>query len=117
MSRRFQSYNFDQVFQVVEIHGGDGSDARAYTLCDLRGSRELGFSQPVSVDRLTAVEVLPLAQISEDQPTRLQVDINGTYHTGTLRGQSADGKVHIRFDDRDEIQVYDLATCKYRWLP
>ncbi len=102
--------------QVDEIHGEDGSDARAYTLCDLQGSRSLGFSQPVSADRLTAVEVLPLVQASEDQRTRIQVDINGTYHSGTVRGQSADGKVHIQFDDRDEVQVYDLATCKYRWL-
>ena len=44
VSRRFQSPIFDQVFQVVETHG-DGPDAKAYTLCDLSGSREnLGFT-------------------------------------------------------------------------
>ena len=62
VSKRFQAPNYDQVYQVVEIHGADGSDARAYTLSDLQGSRSLGFSQPVAADRLTAVEVLPLAQ-------------------------------------------------------
>ena len=115
VSNRFQSPNYDEVYQVVEIHG-EGDEARTYTLSDLCGSRELGFSQPVHVDRLTPVEVLPLAQVSDDQHIRIEINHNGVWLPGTVRAQSVDGKVHIRLDDHDEVQVYDLAVTKYRWV-
>ena len=96
---------------------GDGSEAKAYTLSDLAGKREgLGFSQPVASDRCTPVELMPLAQISEDQRTRISVDYNGTYHDGSVTAQAMDGKVYVRFDDREEVQCLDLATAKYRWI-
>ena len=115
-SVRFQPRNYDEIYQVVETHGRDGSDTKAYTLSDLQGSRELVFSQPVAADRLTSVEILPLAQPSADQRTRIQVDIDGTYCSGTIQAQSIDGKVHIKFDDFEEVEVYGLATWQYRWL-
>ena len=71
VSARLQSPNFDDIYQIVEVHG-DGSEAKAYTLSDLVGNRDnLGFSQPVASDRLTPVELLPLAPESEDVHTRL----------------------------------------------
>ena len=71
VSTRFQVPTFDQVFQVVESHGID-QDAKAYTLSDLSGSREnLGFTQPVALDRLIPIELLPLAQTDVDQATRI----------------------------------------------
>ena len=101
VSNRFQSSNYDDVFQVVEIHGPDGDEARAYTLCDVAGSREIRFSQPVHVDRLTPVEVLPLAQISDDQHTRIEVDHNGTWFSGTVCAQSADCLLYTSPSPRD----------------
>jgi hypothetical protein len=47
ISKRLQRKNRDEIYQVVETHG-DGVEAKAYTVCDLRGRRDdSGFSQPV----------------------------------------------------------------------
>ena len=109
--------NFDEVFQVVEVHG-DGVEAKAYTLSNLKGKRDgLGFTQPVASDRLTPVDMLPLAQPSVDTPTRIAVRLAGVEHDGTVINQSIDGKVYIKFDDSQEERCFDLSSTQYRWLP
>lgn len=117
VSARFQRRNFDDVYQVVEVHG-DGAEAKAHTVCDLKGNREgLGFAQPVAAERLTPIELLPLAQPSEDQPTRILLNVAGQDRAGTVVNQTIDGKVYIRFDDGDGVaKCYDLATTRYQWL-
>ena len=116
VSQRFQSPNFEEVFQVVECHGS-GTEARAYTLCDLRGKRDnLGFVQPVTADRLTPVEMLPLAQLTEDSPTHIYINDRGTDRRAQVMSQAADGKVNIRYDDEEIETTVDFSKCKYRWL-
>ena len=116
VSKRFQSPTFDKVFQVVETHGS-GPDAKAYTLSDLSGSRDnLGFTQPIALDRLIPIEMLPLAHTDEDDATRLLVSGPGRDRHATVTAQSADGKVYLRYDDDDTEHCVDLATLKYQWL-
>ena len=104
------------MFQIVEVHG-EGQDAKAYTLSDLSGNREdLGFTQPVAKTRLVPIELLPLAQITDDQPTRLLINDRGRDREATIVAQTADGKVYIRYEDTDEEQCVDLASLRYQWL-
>ena len=107
----------DDVFQVYRVHG-DGSRAKAYTLSDLAGRTEgLGFSQPVAYDRLTPVEMLPLAAEAEDIKTRIIVTMpSGAEKEGVIEAQSVDGKVHINFNDGQGASCYDLSSTQYRWL-
>ena len=116
VSKRFQSPVFDQAFQVVEVHG-NGSDAKAYTVSDLAGQRDdLGFVQPVALDRLVPIELLPLSQPSEDQNTRLLIHEGGRERRATIVAQSIDGKVYLKYDDDDEEHCVDLASLKYQWV-
>ena len=116
VSQRFQGRHFDEPFQVVEVHGS-GVDNKVYTLANLTGEREgLGFSQPVALERLTPIEMLPLAQVSENEYTRIRLDLPGGPRDGSVTNQSIDGKVYIRFDGETKDQCVDLAASKYHWL-
>ena len=118
ISHRFQNPNFEAVFQVVEVHG-EGDDAKAYTVSDLHGNREgLGFGQPLALTRLTPIELLPLAELSEDQATGILLSDRGRDRPATVKAQCMDGKVYVVFDDDPHHEhLLDLATCKYQWLP
>ena len=77
ISVRLQSRHFNEIYQVMEVHG-DGSEAKAYTVSDLRGQRDdLGFTQPVAAYRLTPIDLLPLTAPSVDSPSRILLDILG----------------------------------------
>ena len=116
VSVRLQRPNFDELYQVVEVHG-DGLDAKAYTVSDLRGNREgLGFTQLVAADRLTSMDVLLLMAPSEDAPSRILLKIGGEDKAGTVVNQSVDGRVAIRMDHDGSESCYDLSTTKYRWI-
>ena len=117
VGKRFQQKNFDDAFMVVEVHG-DGSNAKAYTLSDLAGRREgLGFSQPVAAERLTPIELLPLASESSDVNTRLVLTDAGRDRPAEIKAQSMDGRVYVTYDDEpDETYCIDLSTSSYRWL-
>ena len=61
LSLRFQQKHYDDVFQVVCVHG-EGSAAKTYTLCNSQGQRDnLGFTQLVAAERLTPVDILPMS--------------------------------------------------------
>ena len=115
ISKRFQTGTFDQVFQVVEAHG-DGADAKAYTLSDLTGNRELPFEQPVALDRLIPVEMLPLAHVDGDTRTRIGIHEGGRERRATIVNQTMDGRVYIRYDDETIDHCVDLASLRYEWL-
>ncbi len=84
-------------FQAVEVHG-DGEEAKAYTVCNIRGEREqLGLTQPVSAGRLTPIEVRPLQTMSGDQHTRLSLVDGSSERVGTVTSQTLDGKVCVTF--------------------
>ena len=100
----------------MEVHG-DGLDAKAYTVSDLRGNRKgLGFTQLVAADRLTPVDVLPLMAPSEDAPSRILLKIGGEDKAGTVVNQSVDGRVATRMDHDGSESCYDLSTAKYKWI-
>ena len=116
ISVRLQQGNYSDIYQVVEVHG-DGSEAKAYTVSDLKGQREdLGFTQPVASDRLTPIDLLPLMAPSEETPTRILLSILGEDRPGTVVNQCIDGRIKIRFDHDGSEEFYDLSQAKYMWI-
>ena len=96
---------------------GDGSEAQAYTVSDLKGQREdLGFTQPVASDRLTLIDLLLLMAPSEETPTRILLNVRGEDRSGTVVNQYVDGRVKIRFDHDGSEEFYDLSQAKYKWI-
>ena len=112
----FQRKNFDEMFQVVAVNG-TSSEAKSYTLCDLHGNTEgLGFVQPVTYDRITPIEVLPIQHETEDQSSQLLIHDGGMSREATLVSQSLDGRVNIRYHDEDIEHTVDLSQMRYQWL-
>ena len=112
-SKKSQAPNFDTVYQIANQTGGDAR-TRALVLCDpTTGSKDLGFHQPVSADRLVPVQLAPLTTpIGPDQP-RTRLTVNNK--SGTVEAVGIDGRVHVRWDDGG-IEVLDLTTTAYQWL-
>ena len=117
VSSRFQRPTFDKCFQVVEVHGTEET-AKAYTLSDLQGNRDgLGFTQPVSLDRLIPVELLPLIRPAEDGPVRINLQEAGRDRPARITNQCLDGRVYIEYEDAPGVErCIDLSTCRYQWL-
>ena len=116
ISQRLQNPNFDDVYQVVEVHG-DGSEAKTYTVADLSGKRTgLGFGQPVACERLTPVELLPLTPPSEDVRTKLVIFEGNQERRADIKAQSLDGCVYLEYEDDPGHSVcVDLSQMNYRW--
>ena len=114
---RFQQKHYDEVFQVVTVHG-EGSAAKTYTLCNSQGQRDnLGFAQPVAAERLTPVDILPMSAPADDVNTRLSLQQAGVGMEGTIVSQRLDGIVYIVFDDDPDVEVpTDLTKAKYHWI-
>jgi hypothetical protein len=116
VSYRFQPKHHDQVFQVVHVNG-EPDGVCTYVLSDLLGRRSgLGFSQPVAAERLTPVELLPLARPLEEARTELVLEEQGRERKATIEGQTADVKVHVKYENIEDITTIDLATANYRWV-
>jgi hypothetical protein len=113
-SERFRVPWRQVIYQVRDIiHGGSREvPVRSCVLCDpATGSTELGFAQPVSVDQLRPVEILPLSQPVAEGSTRLK--IGDKY--GTVVNQCIDGRVYVRFDGESTDRLFDLSRTNYRW--
>ena len=118
VSVRFDQTNYDQVYQIVECIG-DSEVAKQYVVSDLYGRRDgLGFMQPVAVERLTPVNLLPLVHESGDRHTRISIDYAGGAKEGTILAQAANGAVQVHFDGEplDDAEFLHLERLKYRWL-
>ena len=98
---------------------GEGAAAKAYVLSALKGNTEnLGFTQPVSYDRLAPIDMLPLVHPHEENGTRMFVDVGGDTRAGDVVHQTVDGKVYVRFDDNPGVEeALYLCTARYRWQP
>ena len=97
---------------------GEGSAAKAYTLCNSHGQRDnLGFAQPVAAERLTPVDVLPMSAPAEDVNTRISLQQAGVRREATIVSQRLDGVVYVTFDDDPGVEVpVDLTRARYNWL-
>ena len=76
---------------------------------------DLGFEQPVALQRLVPIELLPIAR-TDDQTTRLMVHDRGRQRPATIMAQAADGRVYVQFEDDDTEHCLDLSQMKYHWL-
>jgi len=112
VSGRFKHKTDKRLFQIFHAAGGDESKARAFTLMDpATGSTKFEFSQPVAADRLVPVEVLPLTK-SHDEVTRLK----SRNRTGTVEATSVDGRVHVKWDGKDVVEVCDLTRMPHEFI-
>ena len=114
-SERFRVAWRDTVYQVHDIVEGGTREVpvRSCVLCDpSTGSTELGFTQPVSVDDLKAVEILPVARPVAEGRTRVKIGEK----VGTVINQCMDGRVYIRFDGEQIDRLYDLSRTDYQWV-
>ena len=107
----------NMLYQIVATHGASSEDTRnirSYTICDANSGQthNLGFSQPVTADRLCLVEVAPLTRPIDDGPTRILLNDR----QGTVTAQSLDGRVKIQFEGEEHDEWYDLTHHSYRWL-
>ena len=88
-------------FFLVHDNMGEGAEAKAYIVSDFKGAADnLGFAQPVSYDRLTLAEVLPLAHAEDGIKTRITVDDTDGSRSGAVKNQRVDSTVYIEFDDK-----------------
>ena len=114
ISKRLLRKSRDEIYQVVEMHG-DGVEAKAHTVCDLKGRREdLGFSQPVAAELLTPVDTLPLVP-GEQQSSRILLKLRGHDKSGTVVNRFLDGRVNIRFGNGSD-RCFDLCTTDHTWI-
>ena len=115
ISDRFKARWRTEIFQIQELISGGSREVpvRSCILCDpSSGANDLGFSQPVSVDQLRAVEVLPISCPDSEGRTRVKIDD----WTGTIVNQCLDGRVYIRKDGDKHDFLYDLSKTNYQWL-
>ena len=86
---------------------------RSCVICDpSTGSTDLGFTQPVSVDLLRSVEVLPLSRPVAEGHTRIRI----ADKVGSIVNQCMDGRVYVKFDDTVTEELYDLSKTNYQWV-
>ena len=111
-SVRFRHDVDKRLFQIHSATGGDPAKARTYTLMDpATGSTEFEFAQPVSADRLIAVEVLPLTH-AHDEKTK----IRSGNREGEVTATCVDGRVHVRWNGRDDTEVVDLSRLPHEFM-
>jgi len=78
----------------------------------------MGFTQPVSYDRLTPSDMLPMVHPHEEGNTRIYVDVGGDARAGVVANQTLDCKVYVKFDGNPDVEeALDLCTARYRWQP
>ena len=116
VSKRFQSFNYDEIFQVREILGSSLEEAKAYIISNLAGSTDIGHIQPIARERLTPVEVTPFLQTAGDSRTRLAIDMGkGELENATIVSLFLDGRVLIEMEDGCDQHTIDLTEHEYQW--
>ena len=88
-------------------------------LCDPdTRSTELGFSQPVAIDRLVKYDLCNLElPIQADHPVRIEIATGdqGVWRRGTIVSWSGTGKLFVRFDSGEETCL-ELADHEHRYV-
>ena len=112
-SRRLQSKLYDQLFEVKKK-----LSATTVVLQDPdTGSTELGFGQPVNVQRLVPYDLRNLEAPVAGGPLHLEVRTDSGWERAELTHQSATGTVLLDFASRPALSgYYNLEAEEYRWL-
>ena len=103
------------IYEVYKITG-----ASHVILCDPdTRSTELGFSQPVAIDRLVRYDLCNVEiPIEAEYPVRIEIVIGnqGMWRRGTIMSWSGTGKVFLKFDDNTEEVCLELADHEHRYV-
>ena len=80
------------------------------------GNSDLGFAQPVAVERLVPFDLQQLEEpLAGRQPTlEIRTGAGDAWRAATIVAQLATGAVRLRFADEEEA-IVDLANEEYRW--
>ena len=113
ISRKIQPLTDTRLFLVEKAIGPS-----TYILADPdTGSTELGFPQPVGLERLVPYDLCELeTPINEKEP--LYIEIHDTRYgvkQYRIAAQSTTGRVRLRDDRTDQEHTADLATLDWRW--
>ena len=111
-SERFANSIEGRLYQVQSRPPGDPLTTKTVTLMDpATGSTDLGFAQPVHIDRLVPVDILPLLT-PHDTRTRVKVGDR----LGNIEATCVDGRVHVRYDGEGHTTVEDLSRSPHHFV-
>ena len=89
-----------------------------YFLEDLRGNQDLGFGQPIHIERLLPADIAePDLQTLLQERNQLRVWLNSTDATGTdceIIQRAADGYIQVKTPDNRTYWI-DLRYTRYEW--
>ena len=113
VSRKLLSLCYNRLFRVKKVLGPS-----TYFLVDAdTGDDQLGFPQPVALDRLVPYDLCEMeTPIDDKEPLRIEIVPEHGGGTHRIVSQSATGKVRTRNEANGEEQTVDLARLDWRWL-
>ena len=112
-SKRLQSKLYTTLYEVKKV-----LSPNTVVLCNPdTGETDLGFGQPVSVERVVLHDLRSLeTPVDSERPLRLEINQGGEWKAATLTHQSATGAVKVVFDGCADPEVLELQQEEYRWL-
>jgi len=112
-SRKLLALCDTRLYRVRKVVGPS-----TYYLADAdTGNTDLGFPQPVALDRLVPFDLCEL-EVPTDEKEPLRVEVDREHGGGTYRivSQSATGRVRLRDETSGEEHTADLAKLDWRWV-
>lgn len=102
-----------RLYRVAKVVGPS-----TYFLADAdTGSSDLGFPQPVALDRLVPYDLCEMeTPINEKEQLWIEVDSKRGVETFRIIAQSATGRVRLRDETSGEEHTADLAKLDWRWV-
>ena len=110
MSDRLLPRADPRLFQVAKVVGHSSVVLRDPDT----GETDLGFAQPVALDRLVLFDMCDLEEPTADDDVMLELRRAGEWRRAQVTAQLAAGKVRLKFRDYEE--VVDLGGEEYRWV-
>ena len=111
VSTKLMPLTSSTIFEVYKITG-----ASHVILCDPdTRSTDLGFSQPVAIERLVRYDLCNLeVPIEAERPVQIEIATgdHGHWRRGTITSWSGTGKIFVRFDGGEE-QCLELADHEH----
>lgn len=113
ISRKILPLCDTRLYRVAKVIGN-----KTYYLADAdTGDQDLGFPQPVALDRLVPYDLCELeTPTNEKEPLWIEIH-DDKYGVKQYRivAQSATGRVRLRDETSNEEHTADLATLDWRW--
>jgi len=110
-SVRFAHTRDTRLYQVYSLPSSPKDSKTAWLMDAATGSTDCGFAQPVSIEHLVPVEILPLAHHHKEKSRILS---DGRY--GEVQATCVDGRVHVLWEDTQRTTVEDLSRLPHEFV-